>query len=98
VHILVQFSDAGLFDGSNVDELARIDSAASAQGFADALADTLATVYGDGVAVVVRHATEDRVSIDGDTGHPEVVWVQQIAEEMWADWDWIVLAQPKIGA
>jgi len=98
VHILVQFSDASLFDGSDVGELAQIDTQASAQNFAGALADTLANVYGDGVAVVVLKGINDHVSIDGDTGHPEVGWVQQIAEELWTDWDWIVPAQPKIGA
>lgn len=89
MHILVQFSDAGLFNSSDSDELATVDMGASAERYAGLVCRALDLAY-PGATFRVEHCINDCVTVDGDTDHPEADWVDDIVGRIYHGWSWVV--------
>ena len=86
LHIMVEFSDASLFDSS--EGLEYVDQAASARQYGEMVSAALREKY-PGAEVRTSCDINDQVTINGDTDHSEIPWIRQAIGDIYEGWEWV---------
>ena len=91
MHILVEYSESSLYDSSEADALAQIDTARSAQRYGDLVYVALRARYRAATIKIVL-GINDRVTINGEARHMEEPYVSQIVGDVYHGWKWALAA------